>query len=288
MATKLYTATHKRHDENDVITPNVEKNEGIRPWLGTTVAPYLPLERYNKYDDDYFVLSTGKVVALDSLGFLVPAGLLIDLEAGVGSGTLLYTATDVAQGVKNAAGTDVVEDEEVIASMVAEGVTVSKPIGITPYSYYRASSDSLSSHASWDPTNLRYHNYQKQGRVGVLCDYVVEYPIIPSGYAPHFAGIAAAIGSFTPGGFVTFDVNSNVVPANCSSELYCNLVGQVLRVDTTYPKALLDHVKTRYNLNTPGWTALDKMPGSATAGYPENMNYAGTTTGTLLVNLIRF
>lgn len=313
---RLYTPKHLKHDELDHITPNVEKNEGIRPWLGTTVAPYLPLVRYNRYDDDYFVLSTGKVVALANDGFIVPAGLRIDQEAVIAAGnvtaaTILYTATDVTMGVRNSNGDLAAEDEPVVASMfsLTSGITgatgkasrpvgatnniVSFPIGVSPYSYYRASQDSLSpwgmnnsSYAVWSPTDLRYHNYNKQSRVTVLCDYVCEYPVLAS-YTPPFAGVAAFMGTAVkPGDFVTYDINSNLAIGDPSG-IWASIIGQVVRVETLYPRNLLERVKTRYDgTEGPDFDDLDKMPGTATGGLPDRMTYAGSTFGTVLVNLI--
>ena len=302
----IYTPKHKKWDQLDHLTPNVELNEGIRPWLGTTVSPNLSLVRYNSYDDDYFVLSTGKVIALDTRGFVVPAGLKTDLDAvilagDVAAATHLYTATDEAEGVKNHNGDTVTEDEPVVASMIATGtltgatgdtdVRVSYPIGIAPYSYYRSASDQLvpaggnATYAVFSPTDLRYHNYKKQGRVAVVCDIVGRYPVCAR-YVPVFAGIAAYVGQ-TPsaGDWVTYDINSNLALADVSNLDVLALMGQVLRVETNYPRNYLERVKTRYDgTEGPQFNDLDKMPGTATGGYPDAMTYANTSVGTIIVN----
>lgn len=312
---RLYTPQIKKFDDWDHITPNVEKFEGIRPWLGTTVAPYLPLARWNQYDRDWFVLNTGKVMALALDGFLVPAGLkleqdLVTAAGDVSAATMAYTATDVQYLVKNSNGDTCTAGEKVVASMFPIGSvtgatgkstrpvgtaqnTVSYPIGISAYSYYRASSDDLtpagstSSHAVWSPTELRYTNYNKQGRVAVLCDYVCEYPVVAS-YSPPFAGIAVFVGiTVKPGDFVSYDINSNLCLANPSSFDWRDIMGQVIRVQTSYPRDYLERVKTRYDgTEGPDFNQLDKMPGTATEGYPDVMTYSGSTFGTVLINLI--
>lgn len=302
----LYTPKHKKWDQLDHLTPNVELNEGIRPWLGTSVDPNLSLARYNSFDDDYFVLSTGKVIALDTRGFVTLAGLKVDLDAVIAAGdvaaaTHLYTATDVAEAVKNHNGDTVTLNEPIVASMCATGsltgatgtvdVRVSFPIGIAPYSYYRASSDQLvpaggdATHAVFSPTDLRYHNYKKQGRVACVCDIVAKYPICAT-YAPTFAGIAAYVGQTpSPGDWLTYDIDSNLALADVSNLTILALMGQVLRVETNYPRGYLERVKTRYDgTEGPEFNDLDKMPGSATGGYPDNMTYANTSVGTLIVN----
>lgn len=312
---QLYTPRHLKRDEWDHLTPNVEKFEGVRPWLGTTVAPYLPLARYNEYDKDYFVMSLGKVAALASDGFVVPAGLKLDMEAAIAAGNVSaatheYTATDVTEGVINSNGVACTAGEKVVASMLsttsgvtgatglgtrpvgAHNNTVSHPIGVLPYSYYRASGDGLTpaghsaAHAVWNPTDLRFTNYQKQNRVTVLCDYVCEYAVVDS-YDPPYAGIALFMGtSVKPGDFVTYDINSNLAIAS-SSEDWRLILGQVIRVNTVFPISYLDRVKTRYSGNEgPGFGVLDRMPGTSTGGLPDTMTYAGSTFGTVYVNLI--
>ena len=139
------------------------------------------------------------------------------------------------------------------------------------------------------PTDLREHNFELQNRITVLCDYVVEVPIVDDYSAVAFAGIAAYDrngGTVLPGDFVKTDVNSNYVLANCSTDLYCSLVGQIVRVDTAYPKSYLERVKTRWPSGSGNaFSQLDRMPGTATSGYPANMNYANTTIGTVWINL---
>lgn len=76
-----YTTNHKKWDHVGNLTPNVEISEGIRPAEELAPAAYLKLVRFDKYLEDYYVVSAGKVVALDSDGNVVPAGLALQAAA---------------------------------------------------------------------------------------------------------------------------------------------------------------------------------------------------------------
>ena len=176
-----YDPTLKRYAKDlGVPVPNVEFCPTEFPRLHTFPAPYLPLVLENERHDEHYVVLTGKVVALDSLGFLVPAGLALQLEAttaldngaavaqNISDAFTKYTAVDVAAGVRNSRGALAILGEPVVRSMlnddeatsvnVANGqafpaadggaVTVGDHIGVASYSWLRASSDLLT----------RYHN----------------------------------------------------------------------------------------------------------------------------------
>jgi len=122
-----------------VPVPNVEFCPTEYPRLLTWPAPYLPLQLENERHDEFYVVLSGKVVALDSMGFLVPAGLALDIEVlkaaleavAVGGGTLdctdanlttlvRYDATDVANGVINSRGVAAALGEPVAYSMLKD------------------------------------------------------------------------------------------------------------------------------------------------------------------------
>lgn len=135
---RLYTPNHRRWSDQGLVWPNVEKNEGVRPWLGTEVAPYLPLGFFEEYHRNYHVVGTGKILSLDSLGFLTLSGLRAQIFAvqdhanyrnGAGAGSAIdfavadgdgigaltrYDAVDVANGVRSCNGVAVVANEPVI------------------------------------------------------------------------------------------------------------------------------------------------------------------------------
>ena len=80
-----YVANHKKWDHVGNLTPNIEISEGIRPSEELKPASYLKLVRFDKYLEDYYVVSAGKVVALDSNGDVVPAGLALQAAAYSGA-----------------------------------------------------------------------------------------------------------------------------------------------------------------------------------------------------------
>ena len=304
----------KTHNERGNISPNFEYSEGIRPTGQFMPAPYLPQVRFNVYFEEYFVLSGGKVVSFDSSGFVVPAGLRKQAAAyqaafdgGGGAGgtgaadaeavtdLTRYTAADVTRGINNAAGDPVTVDEAVVESFfdltgnsaVVE-VSISNPIGISSYNYW--------AHPGGDgvnPTNFNTYNFNLQHRVAFLTDYVLQLPAVEDQAtydAAPFAGMGAVLsadGTLSPGMFVTYDEYSNYVPVGAGDAGYeygavdgAEIIGQILEVDTTFPKDLLEKVRTRHD----EFGELEKMPGTATEGKPDTMTYS-SGYGLVTINL---
>lgn len=131
----------KRYSKDiGVPVPNVEFCPTEFPRMMTFPAPYLPLQQEDDRHDEFYVVMTGKVLALDSMGFVVPAGLTLDLEvmnaavtaqkggnldATTADGdnhnmdTLTrYDATDVANSVVNSRGVAAALNEPVVYSMI--------------------------------------------------------------------------------------------------------------------------------------------------------------------------
>ena len=96
--------------------------------------------------------------------------------------------------------------------------------------------------------------------------------------------------------------NSNLVVATPASDNFCTIIGQVLCLEK-HPLDALDRVKTAYNpaitTNASGAMAngsasslsvnagqMDQMPGSATAGYPDLIHFAGAADTIAIINLI--
>ena len=171
-----YTGSHKAWDHVGNNVPNIEISEGIRPAEPFKVAEWLPTQFYDKYYENYFVVLAGKVVALDNDGDVVPA------QYATSSVSIIYTATDVAQGVVDVTtGAALTTTKTVAVSGVTtflggtSALAVSKPIGIAPYSYLQwAGGDGV------NPANYRQHNYNMQHAVAVLCDYYIELPLVPA------------------------------------------------------------------------------------------------------------
>lgn len=297
---------YKFYDDRGHITPNFEYSEGIRPTGEFMPAPYLPAVRFNKYFEEWFVLSGGKVVGMDSDGFIVPAGLKKDAETwldtfmtnGVDAATdeaaadaavaVTYTANDVQRGIKNAKGVAVVAGEPVVKSYftingfqdATQDITVSNPVGVSSYNYW--------AHPGGDGTNpakYNVHNFNLQSKVAFVADYVLQLPIVAdtTAYlAAPFAGMGSAIGNLKPGEFVSYDAHSNFVSIGYDFGAVdaAQVMGQVLEVDFAFPKDYLDMVRTRYE----EFGELEKMPGTATGGLPDVLTYSGGT-GLVTINL---
>lgn len=192
-----YRATHKGNsDLNGHMTPNFEIMEGMR--FGQFYpAPYLPLGRFEPIFQDYYVISAGTPVAVDSNGWLVPAGMRLLLALGAGNGPQ-YTQLDVQFGVKNAQGNLVSAGDFVIDSMIAAGLSVGRIMGVASY-------DAVGQFGA-DPTNpatYKFHNYNRQSGIAVLTDYLLEFPIEPFKRVEH--KIEQTIGANSD----TFDLDHN-------------------------------------------------------------------------------
>lgn len=275
----------KHYNKGDWQTPAVMFSEGMHPAGQFMPAPYLPFVR-GKGEEVYthVVVSTGKVVAFDSNGYLVPAGIL-DSDAA-------YTVVDVQEGVVGPDGNPVVAGEKVADKMRAAGITVSAPVGVAFFDYLRnPGGDGI------NPLDLNFQNLNYQNRVTFTTDYVIELPIVESdevyAKAP-MAGIAAFIAAkgtnagtgtvadFTtikPGDFVTFDKNSNLIVT--TDKTGDKVIGQVLQVVKPRANSMLKYVRTSSN----GGGELNKMPGSATDGVGHKLSYSGGY-GLVRVNLI--
>lgn len=121
MAAQRYvTNWNQRTDLMDQITPNVEyvSDHKIIPGGEFKPAAWLPVVWVDAQGQDAFVISKGKVVALDTEGRVVPAGLRTKLQSG-----LSYTATDVAYGV-----TDLTTGEVVGAAVTYTGLQVAQAL----------------------------------------------------------------------------------------------------------------------------------------------------------------
>lgn len=221
------------------MVPNNGLSDGIAPAGTFIVAPYLPLVRYNEDKFTHVVVGSGKPVALDSNGHVVPAGLRLDT-----TGIVKYTQVDVDNGVRNAKGELVTVGEAVTASFAAAGITVGPHIGVAPYDYFRhAGGDNLT------PTKTTYINFNPQPVIAVLRDYHMQYPVVAdveTVRAAALKGISAVVAKKADiqfGGFVTYDAESNFVIDAAPS--FANTIGQItgLRVykDDTTGKVVGNH-----------------------------------------------
>jgi len=303
-----YRARHRKWTEQGHATPRVTKYPGDMPNITATVAPYLPLVRWSDHDKDYFVISKGTPVALDSYGYLVPAGLAIDLADGLGAGQVLYTQADEDYGILDAAGNTVTAGDPVCDALLNESITISKPVGVLHESVYVAYSDDYMPAANRGvgpggvlPSRSRFHNYKAQGHLQILMDYVFELPVVMDTADVLFDGQAVfngAAGVPTYGDFVKIDRFSNWVLADPTTDSFYDVIGQIIDMDMRHPKGYLQYVQTLFDENKYptsfgdgefDFNGLDKMSGSATEGIDQIITYAGEdgSLGTVVVNLIR-
>jgi hypothetical protein len=185
-----YVPNHKYWDQMGRVTPNVEWSESHRPHFESTPASWLPVQRYEKEYECYKVISSGKIVALDREGKLVPAGLRKAWKIANSANALTYAAADVTQktvdlttGVAVTAAVTYTE-AQVTAALKERGLIrateramdfISKPIGFASYDYYEASGPD-----HYNPRTLKFHNFRPQALAAVTCDYVVTYPVLPA------------------------------------------------------------------------------------------------------------
>lgn len=183
-----YTASHKTWDHVGNMVPQVEHSEGQRPHGEFRPASWLPVQFYDKFFEDWFVIMPGKPLACDNDGYLVPAGL------GVSGATVVYTANDVEAGVIDvrtgsplltaAIGTVTLStiDGVSVHFMGRSGIalSVSKAVGVAPYAFWQWAGDVSDYDDGFNPAGLRRHNYNLQHQVAILCDYVLEVPLVPA------------------------------------------------------------------------------------------------------------
>lgn len=188
-----YSPNHKVWDHVGNILPNVEHSEGERPSIEWKVAEWLPVQFFDKHYENWFVILPGKIVAVDGDGRLVPAGLKIAVELSASGDVVTYTENDVAAGTINVATGNPVTTAELTDSgstrgytaaeinaagfMGRSGVTISisNPVGVAPYAYLQWAGGDGS-----NPADYKQHNYNMQHQVAVLCDYVLELPLVPA------------------------------------------------------------------------------------------------------------
>ena len=204
-------------------------SEGISPAGRFIVAPYLTLLRYNEEKFADVVISSGKVLALDSKGQIVPAGLRFEAEAYAtalatsvatadAQALVRYTAYDVAKQVRNFKGVLVTANEPVVKSWFTGAVQdnrVSYFVGVGQYDIFRhAGGDNIS------PTEIRNINHNIQPVIAFLADYHMQYPVVndlAAVRAAALAGISAVVATpaeITFGTFITYDRESNFVPCS--------------------------------------------------------------------------
>lgn len=179
-----YNPQHKTWDHVGNMIPVVEHSEGIRPHGEFRPSSWSPVQFYDKYYEDFFVIMPGKAVAFDNDGRICPA------QYGLAAATVTYTSRDVDAGVIDvrtglrllAGDVGTFDVSAVTAFMGRTGVAmkVSAPVGVAPYAFWQWGGDGTSKDDGFNPAAFRKHNYQLQHRVAILCDYVLELPLVPA------------------------------------------------------------------------------------------------------------
>ncbi len=178
-----YSAQHKPWDHVGNMIPVVEHSEGIRPHGEFMPAAWLPVRFLDKFYENWITVMPGKVLAFDNDGRVVPA------QYGLGGATITYTTNDVNAGVIDvrtgaklllgAVGTFNVSS---VSNFMGRGVAmaVSGAVGVAPYPYIQWAGDGSTLDDGFNPATYRFNNYNMQHRVAILCDYVLELPIVPA------------------------------------------------------------------------------------------------------------
>jgi len=187
-----YSTTHKAWDHVGNMIPVVEYSEGIRPHGEFQPAPWLPVQFYDKHFEEWFVIMPGKVLAFDTNGDLMPA------QYALNTGTIVYTQNDVDAGVIDITTgvaltatatynvTDVdgsTEDFMGVSGKALRGSGTEGPqgpCGVAPYAFWQWAGDASAYDDGFNPVGYRLHNHNLQHRVAVLCDYVLEVPLVPA------------------------------------------------------------------------------------------------------------
>jgi hypothetical protein len=211
MISQQYNANHRGWDHVGNVTPVVEYCESVRPHGEWLPADWLPVDRFDKYYELYKVVSAGKAVALTRDGRLVPAGYKAKFAAGAGD-VIGYTSADVTEKTE-----DILTGAAITAATLASARTraavtaalierglldvgenaedyISLPIGVAPYDYWQAPGGDGN-----NPANYRFHNHNLQHRVAILCDYVLELPLVPLAVADEVMAGAIADTAIVPG-----------------------------------------------------------------------------------------
>jgi len=185
-----YTPNHKTWDHVGNMIPVVEHSEGIRPHGEFKPAAWLPVQFFDKFYEEFFVIMPGKILACDNDGRIVPA------QYGLAGADITYTSQDTEAGVIDVrTGAPLLTaDEGTFAVSTVDGtpgflgragvaMAVSDPIGVAPYAYWQWAGDSSAFDDGFNPAGFRQHNHNLQHQTAILCDYVLELPLVPASAA---------------------------------------------------------------------------------------------------------
>jgi len=198
-----YNATHKSWDHVGNVIPNLEYSEGIRAHFDSMPAAWLPVQFYEKFNDNWIVCMPGKIVGVDPQGRVVPQQYML-----TGS-TATYTTNDVnAQTIDVRTG-NVCTSASVSASPITlSGVSAwmgvsglawaaKAPIGVASYAFLQWAGDGADGDDGSNPLHFRYHNFIMQHRVACTMDYVLQIPVVPASTAAESLTVTSNTGAVT-------------------------------------------------------------------------------------------
>ena len=251
MATSRIPRGYERN--SNLVRNFLEISDGIRPALQLRPAQYLPVSNEDNYLNDWVVINGGTIVAVD------PSGDLVYCNGGIGTNSITYTSNDVGVTVDF----DTWSGGQTPTYVVAAKTTTNKmpgnrPIGIAPYDYFQ------NINAGFDtanPTGLtKYTNYQIQDKVGVLCDYLIEVPVV--------SGITDASGTVNVGDLVQSNSTGQFIRWQSGADV-AQIVGRCI---------LRQNIVAVDNLNLVQTVPGLGLSGSATGGIPQHLyNYTTAT-----------
>lgn len=252
-----YAPGHKSWDHVGNMIPVVEHSEGVRPHGEFKPAAWLPVQFFDKYYEEHFVVLPGKVLAFDNDGRVVPAGL-------ASATSIVYTAADVAAGVIDVttgaalAAAKTVDISSAITFLGRTGVdlAVSKPVGVAPYAMWQWAGDSSSLDDGSNPAGYRNHNHNLQHQVAILCDYVLELPLVP------FKQTAANLDENTHSGNVAvLDALANIPLATITSRTEPVIGGDGSAASLALVALFVTRVDTAAEVDAAGEWHLDLTTG---------------------------
>ena len=217
----------------------LEISEGQRPAIQLKPAQYLPVIRRDNYLEDWVVVEAGRIVSVD------PSGDLVLCNGGAAQ-TVTYTANDIGLTVDiDDAGHDTYVTAAGTSSATIGG---NKPIGVAPYDYYQNLNAGFGAAGA-----TKYLNYQIQDKVAILCDYMIEVPVLAT---------TDASGTIAAGDLVSSDANGRFIKWVDGTTDVSQIVGRCIQRAAVTAVDALDKVQTVPGLG---------LSGSDTQGVPSHL-----------------
>jgi hypothetical protein len=224
---------------------------------------------------DWVTIPKGVIVSASPVNAVTPLtlGVLVPANGGAAA-TDTYTINDQNAGVRDPNGNLAIAGQTYVR-------VANEPVGLAYVDMFQ-------------DIRGRYLNYQIQpDALGILCRRTIELPYFtfsdlgsPANYAAANAAVQTKVGGLAYGGetgatSITYSAvhtdlqNGNWVMSDPNGKFVKwdgvavqQVVGQVMLVDTNYPKDLLQYVQTY---------PLSEMPGSETGGFPGLLSAVGAT-----------